>query len=58
MVSRRDFGRTALAGLPLAAAWRAYGASGIVPALFGPGGLLGSPWHPNSVERSFIERAL
>ena len=42
----------------LAAAWRAYGASGIVPALFGPGGLLGSPWHPNSVERSFIERAL
>ncbi|HEY7808375.1 MAG TPA: mannitol dehydrogenase family protein [Croceibacterium sp.] len=42
----------------LAAAWRENGASGIVPALFGPGGLLASPWRPNAVERAFIEGAL
>ena len=42
----------------LAAAWRASGAAGIVPALFGPGGLMASPWHPNDAERAFLEREL
>ena len=42
----------------LAAAWRENGAGGIVPALFGPGGLIGSPWQPSAAERAFIEAAL
>jgi fructuronate reductase len=45
-------------GAKLAAAWRQHGAAGIVPALFGPAGLLESAWHPNAVERAFIERTL
>jgi fructuronate reductase len=42
----------------LAAAWRANGAGGIVPALFGPGGLIGSSWQPSAAERAFIEAIL
>lgn len=42
----------------LAATWRAYGASGIVPALFAPGGLVGSTWSPNETERAFLEDCL
>jgi len=42
----------------LAASWRENGASGIVAALFGPGGLIASPWHPREDERGFIEQRL
>jgi fructuronate reductase len=42
----------------LAAAWRAYGAGSIVPALFGPGGLLASQWAPSEAERVFLEQRL
>jgi len=42
----------------LAAAWRENGAGGIVPALFGPDGLIGSPWRPGDSERKFIEQRL
>ena len=45
-------------GAKLVALWRQHGAAGIVPALFGPAGMLDSAWHPNAVERDFIERAL
>lgn len=42
----------------LAATWRESGAGGIVPALFGPDGLIGSPWRPSDSERAFLERDL
>jgi fructuronate reductase len=42
----------------LAAAWRANGACGVVPALFGPGSLLASPWQPGEAERAFLEGQL
>jgi fructuronate reductase len=42
----------------LAAAWHASGAGGIVPALFGPSGLLASPWQPGAEERAFLEQQL
>jgi fructuronate reductase len=42
----------------LAATWREYGASGLVPALFAPGGLVGSTWSPNETERAFLEDRL
>jgi fructuronate reductase len=42
----------------LAAAWRANGADGIVPALFEQGGLVASPWQPAAEERAFLEQRL
>jgi fructuronate reductase len=42
----------------LAAAWRENGASGIVPAVFGPSGLMASPWQPSAAERAFLEQRL
>jgi hypothetical protein len=42
----------------LAAAWRENGAGGIVPALFGPNGLMPSAWSPNEAERAFLEGRL
>jgi len=42
----------------LAAAWRANGAAGIAPALFGTGGLITSPWQPSAAERGFLEQRL
>jgi fructuronate reductase len=42
----------------LVAAWRANGASAIVPAFFGAGGSLASPWQPTAAERAFLEQRL
>ena len=42
----------------LAAAWRRNGTAEIVPALFGPGGLIASAWIPNEQERALLEREL
>jgi fructuronate reductase len=42
----------------LAAAWRENGAAGIVPALFGPDGLIGSAWRPGAAERAFLEQKI
>ena len=46
-----------LAG-PLAAAWGEHGAAGIVPALFGEGGLVASGWHPDAAERAILEHEI
>lgn len=43
---------------PLARAWREHGAAGIVPALFGPGGLVSDVWHPTMADRVRIEALL
>jgi fructuronate reductase len=42
----------------LASAWQANGSRGIIPALFGPGGLMASPWTPSESERAFLEARL
>lgn len=42
----------------LAAAWRANGAGGIVPALFGPAGPMASAWSPTEAERAFLQARL
>ncbi len=43
---------------PLADAWRTHGNAGVVPALFGPGGLIGAAWTPSPADRVAIERLL
>ncbi len=43
---------------PLAAAWRTHGREGVVPALFGPGGLVCSAWTPTADDLMAIERLL
>jgi fructuronate reductase len=42
----------------LLATWQRCGASQIVPALFGAGGLLASDWTPTTEDRAHIERAI
>ena len=42
----------------LATAWQQHGRAGIVPALFGAGGLMGAIWHPTPADRSHIEALL
>nr|WP_166180422.1 mannitol dehydrogenase family protein [Altererythrobacter segetis] len=42
----------------LAGAWRENGADEIVPAFFGPPGLIASPWQPSAEERAYLERQL
>jgi fructuronate reductase len=46
-----------LAG-PLAAAWRAHGREGVLPALFGPGGVVSGVWTPTGADRAAIESLL
>jgi fructuronate reductase len=38
--------------------WARHGARGVVPALFGPGGLLASDWRPTAADRAFLESLL